>query len=166
MTVPAAPLALRVGLGIDVHGFGGSGPLRLGGVTVPSSVGLVGHSDGDALCHAVADAILGAAGLPDLGHHFPSTDPATRGADSLEILRQVVALAAAAGWRLGNCDATVVAEAPRLAPHTPAMAAALATACRGDAASVVVKAKTSDGLGLVGRGEGVVALATVCLVRS
>ncbi len=162
---PVRPCGLRVGLGVDVHGFGGSGPLRLGGVSVPHPVGLVGHSDGDALCHAVADAVLGAAGLPDLGHHFPPGDPATRGADSVALLRHAIRLAAAAGWALGNCDATVVAEAPRLAPHTGRMAAVLAEACGAEPGSVVVRAKSTDRLGLVGRGEGVVALASVCLVR-
>jgi len=155
----------RVGLGVDVHGFGGPGPLRLGGVVVPHPVGLIGHSDGDALCHAVADAVLGAAGLPDLGHHFPSADPATRGADSTALLRHAARLTAAAGWVVGNCDATVVAEAPRLGPHVVEMGRALADALGVEPGRVSVKAKSSDGLGLVGRGEGVVALATVCLVR-
>ncbi len=161
----SAPDPLRVGLGVDVHAFGAPGPLRLGGVDVPHRLGLVGHSDGDALCHAVADAILGAAGLDDLGHHFPPDDPAIRGADSLRLLRAAAALVQAAGYRLGNCDATVVAEAPRLAPHTQRMAAELARAMGAEPGRVRVKAKSTDGLGLAGRGEGVVALATVTLVR-
>jgi 2-C-methyl-D-erythritol 2,4-cyclodiphosphate synthase len=151
-----------VGQGIDVHPFSDDPgrPLVLGGVRIADTGGLAGHSDADAVAHAVADAVLGAAGLGDLGDHFPDTDPVWAGADSLDLLRATVAKAAAAGWRPVNADCTVVLEAPKLARHRPAMAAALAAAL---GAPVNVKATRPEALGALGRGEGVLCLAVVLM---
>jgi len=154
----------RVGLGVDVHALAPPGPLLLGGVRVPHDRGLVGHSDADVLAHAVADALLGAAGLGDLGALFPSDDERWRGADSLDLLAAVAARLRSAGWTVGNVDATVVAERPALAPYTAAMAERLASACGVADGVIVVRAKSSDGLGLAGRGEGVAALAVALVV--
>jgi 2-C-methyl-D-erythritol 2,4-cyclodiphosphate synthase len=148
-----------VGLGVDVHRLGAPGPLRIGGVEIDHPTGLVGHSDGDVLCHAVADALLGAAGLGDLGEHFPSSDEHWRGASSLELLRLVGELLRGAGIEVRGVDATVVDEAPRLAPHRLAMVEAMAGALGLEDALISVKAKSSDGLGLTGGGEGLAALA-------
>ncbi len=148
-----------LGLGVDVHRFGGAGPLLLGGVAVEHPTGLLGHSDGDALCHAVADALLGAAGLGDLGQHFPSDDERWRGASSLELLRLVGERLRAEGLVAAGIDSTVVAEAPRLGPFRELMAATMAGVLGLDPARLSVKVKSSDGLGLTGRGEGVAALA-------
>lgn len=147
------------GLGIDVHRFGGPGPIHIGGVEVPHPFGLVGHSDADVLCHAVADAILGAAGLGDLGEHFPSDDERWRGASSTELLAQVVAMLGPRQLVLEGVDGTVIAEEPRLGPHRRDMVAALALVLGLPEGAVSVKVKSSDGLGLTGRGEGVAALA-------
>ncbi len=153
-------MSLRIGQGFDVHPFAEdpARPLVLGGTVIAGGRGLVGHSDADALAHALADAVLGAAGLGDLGRHFPDDDPRWRGADSIALLVEVVRLAAAAGWRPLNADCTVVAEAPRLAPHQPAMAERLGAAL---GAPVSVKATRTEGLGALGRGEGIAALAVV-----
>ncbi len=153
---------MRIGQGFDIHAFSDDPlrPLVLGGVCIPGYRGLVGHSDADAVTHAVADAVLGAAGLGDLGTHFPDTDPRWSGVDSMELLGEVVARAAAAGFRPLNADCTVVAEAPRLAPHTQAMAGRLASAL---GAPVSVKATRAEGLGALGRAEGVACLAVVLL---
>jgi len=148
-----------VGLGVDVHRFGGPGPIWLGGVEIAYEQGLLGHSDGDVLCHALADALLGAAGLGDIGEHFPSTDERWRGASSLELLRRVGALLAAEGIEIWGLDGTVVAEAPRLGPFRQAMSAAVGSVLGLDLARISVKVKSSDGLGLTGRGEGMAALA-------
>ncbi|MGH7643390.1 MAG: 2-C-methyl-D-erythritol 2,4-cyclodiphosphate synthase [Candidatus Dormibacteria bacterium] len=148
-----------VGLGVDVHRFGGPGPVWLGGVAVEHDRGLLGHSDGDVLCHALADALLGAAGLGDIGEHFPSSDERWRGASSLDLLRRVGELLTAEGIEIWGLDGTVVAEAPRLGPHRQAMAAAIAATLNMDRGCVSVKVKSSDGLGLTGRGEGIAALA-------
>lgn len=160
MTVRPANLRLRVGQGFDVHPFGTdeSRPLVLGGVRVPGAPGLTGHSDADVLAHALADALLGAAGLGDLGRHFPDTDPALAGADSMRILAEVAALLAEAGFRPLNADATLVAERPRLGAYTDRMAEALSEVV---AAPVGVKAKRGEGLGAIGRAEGVACLAVV-----
>jgi 2-C-methyl-D-erythritol 2,4-cyclodiphosphate synthase len=155
----------RSGLGFDVHRFGGLGPVVLGGVRIESERGLVGHSDADVLAHAVADAVLGAAGLGDLGVHFPQTDPAHAGADSLCLLAEVVRRAAQAGWKVTFVDATVVCESPRIGPHRSAMAANLAGALGIDTAAVSVKATTTEGLGSLGRGEGIACLAVATLCR-
>lgn len=151
----------RVGFGFDLHPLVADRPLVLGGVTVASDRGLGGHSDADVLAHAVGEALLGALALGDLGRHFPDTDPRYRGISSLELLRRVVELVGAQGGRLVNVDATVLAEAPRLAPHLPAMARRLAEALGLPADRVSVKAKSPEGLGLLGRGEGIAAMAVV-----
>ncbi len=148
-----------VGLGVDVHRFGGPGPLHLGGVSVPFELGLQGHSDGDVLCHAVADAILGASNLGDMGRHFPSADEQWRGAASLEFLRLVAEMIAGARLEIAGIDATVIAEAPRLGDRIDTMAEAMAEALGIDPTLLSVKVKSSDGLGLTGRGEGIAALA-------
>lgn len=155
-------MSVRVGQGYDVHPFSEdpARPLVLGGVTVDGSSGLAGHSDADALAHACADAVLGAAGLGDLGDHFPDTDPEWSGADSLTLLAEVVRLAAEAGWRVVNLDATIIAERPKLGLLRPQMADRL-TAVVG--APVSVKATTPEGLGPIGRGEGIACLAVALL---
>ena len=148
-----------IGLGLDVHRFGGPGPLRLGGVDVDHDSGLIGHSDADVLLHAIGDAVLGAAGLGDLGDHFPPTEERWRGASSVDLLERVVEMVAQAGLLVQGVDATVVAQAPRLQPYRLGMIAAVARALGCPPEIVSVKLKTSDGLGLTGRGEGVAALA-------
>jgi 2-C-methyl-D-erythritol 2,4-cyclodiphosphate synthase len=153
----------RVGFGFDLHPLVAGRPLVLGGVTVPSEVGLDGHSDADVLSHAVAEALLGALALGDLGRHFPDTDPRWRGISSLLLLGHVVALVRERGGSLVNVDATVLAQAPRLAPHLPAMAKRLADVLALPVDRVSVKAKSPEGLGLVGRREGIAAMATVSL---
>ncbi|HUY56505.1 MAG TPA: 2-C-methyl-D-erythritol 2,4-cyclodiphosphate synthase [Candidatus Micrarchaeaceae archaeon] len=148
-----------VGLGVDVHRLGGQGPIHLGGVEIEYRQGLLGHSDGDVLCHALADALLGASGLGDIGEHFPSTDERWRGASSIDLLRQVGELLAAQRIEIWGLDGTVVAQEPRLHPYRQAMAAAVGEALRLDLACVSIKLKSTDGLGLTGRGEGMAALA-------
>jgi 2-C-methyl-D-erythritol 2,4-cyclodiphosphate synthase len=150
-------------LGFDAHAFSADPqrPLVLGGVAIADGPGLAGHSDADVLAHAVADALLGAAGLGDLGQHFPDTDPAWRDADSIDLLRRVAAMVAEAGWRVGNVDCAVVLEAPRLAPHREEMQRRLSEASRG---TVTVRAKRTEGMGALGRGEGVACWA-VALVE-
>jgi 2-C-methyl-D-erythritol 2,4-cyclodiphosphate synthase len=155
---------VRVGLGFDVHRFSDdlTRPLILGGVDIPGEPGLAGHSDADVVAHAVGDAILGAAGLGDLGEHFPDTDPAWAGADSMMILARCAALAAERGWRVGNVDCAVVLEAPKLAPHRAEMARRLGAAA---GAEVSVKASRAEGLGAIGRGEGVACWAVALVER-
>ncbi|MEA3209219.1 MAG: 2-C-methyl-D-erythritol 2,4-cyclodiphosphate synthase [Chthoniobacter sp.] len=148
-----------VGIGYDVHRFAEGRPLILGGVEIPHSHGLDGHSDADVLCHAIADAILGAIGERDIGFHFPNNDPSIRGISSLEILRKAAALVAEQGSRIVNVDATLIAEAPKISPHIAAMRANLAAALGLDARRVGVKATTNERMGFVGRGEGIAALA-------
>ena len=155
---------MRVGLGVDAHAFGNDRPLLLGGVEIPGCAGLAGHSDGDVLSHAVADALLSAAGLSDLGSSFPAS-PRWRGASSLEILAETGRMVVQAGWSVANVDATVVAEAPPLAPYREQMIAGLARALGVEPPRVWVKATTTDGLGFCGRSEGMAALAVV-LVES
>jgi 2-C-methyl-D-erythritol 2,4-cyclodiphosphate synthase len=152
---------IRTGLGVDTHRFAAGRRLVLGGVEIPHERGLAGHSDADVLAHAIADAVLGAAGLGDIGEHFPDTDPAWRDADSLQLLRVVVARAREAGWAVAHVDATVVLERPKLAPHRAAIAARLGEVV----GSVSVKATTGEGMGFVGREEGVAALAVATLER-
>jgi 2-C-methyl-D-erythritol 2,4-cyclodiphosphate synthase len=154
---------MRIGQGVDVHPFSDDPgrPLVLGGVTVPGARGLDGHSDADAVAHALGDALLGAAGLGDLGRHFPDTDPAWAGADSIALLSEVSSMVDRAGWAVGNADCTVLAETPRLAPHIADMQARLSSAVGGP---VSVKATRAEGLGPIGRGEGVACLAVVLLV--
>lgn len=158
-------MKVRVGTGFDVHPLVAGRPLILGGVRLNHPRGLAGHSDADVLAHAVSDALLGAAGLGDLGRHFPPGDPRYAGADSLGLLTQVGALVAAQGWAIGNVDATVIAEAPRLAPHLDAMRANLARALGVPVEDVSVKAKTSEKLGYVGREEGIAAQAVALIQR-
>ena len=156
-------MSVRIGQGIDVHPFSVDPGRRLvlGGVEIPGAPGLAGHSDADVVAHALCDALLGAAGLGDLGHHFPDTDPAFAGADSVGLLGEVVRRVAAAGFRPVNADCTIMAETPKLSPHVGAMVSGL-TAALG--APVSVKATRGEGMGAVGRGEGVACLA-VALVE-
>lgn len=158
-------VAVRIGQGLDVHPVVEGRPLVLAGVAVPWDRGLAGHSDADVVAHAVADALLGATALGDLGQRFGVDDPAMAGADSLWMLRAVVDDVAAAGWRPGNVDVTVVAEAPRLAPHRDEMQDNLAGALGLDRAAVGVKATTTDRLGSIGRGEGIACWAVCTVVR-
>jgi 2-C-methyl-D-erythritol 2,4-cyclodiphosphate synthase len=151
----------RVGLGFDLHPLVGGRPLILGGVTVPSEVGLDGHSDADVLAHAVGEALLGALALGDLGRHFPDSDPRWRGVSSLLLLEHVVQLVRARGGTLVNVDATVLAQAPKLVSHLPEMAERLAEVLGIPGARVSVKAKSPEGLGLLGRREGIAAMAVV-----
>jgi 2-C-methyl-D-erythritol 2,4-cyclodiphosphate synthase len=158
-------MKLRVGNGFDTHRLVAGRPLRLGGVEIAHPRGLEGHSDGDCVLHAVCDALLGAAGEGDMGRHFPSRDERWRGADSRVFVREVARLVAAGGWTLGNVDVTVVAQEPTLAPHLEPMRLAVAAALGVEAALVSVKAKSSDHLGALGRGEGIAALATALLIK-
>jgi 2-C-methyl-D-erythritol 2,4-cyclodiphosphate synthase len=153
----------RVGQGYDVHRLVPGRPLVLGGERIPSDVGLAGHSDADVLLHALGDALLGAAALGDLGDHFPPTDERWRGADSSELVRRIVALVAAAGWRTASCDLTLIAEAPRLAPYREAIRRRVAELLAVEPTAVGLKATTHEGLGALGRGEGIAALAVVLL---
>jgi len=152
---------VRTGLGIDTHAFAPGRPLILGGVDIPHEEGLAGHSDADVLTHAVIDALLGASGLGDIGQHFPDTDPRFAGADSIQLLRTVVQYVGERGYAIGNVDATVVLERPRLAPYRDAIRANLESAL---GCTVNVKATTGEGMGFVGRGEGVAALAVATLL--
>jgi 2-C-methyl-D-erythritol 2,4-cyclodiphosphate synthase len=158
-------VSVTTGIGWDSHRLVAGRPLILGGVTIPFERGLAGHSDADVLAHAVIDALLGAAGLGDIGEHFPDTDERFRGADSLGLLRAVVALAAERGLAVEHVDSTVVMERPKLGPHRQAIREALADALGVASERVNVKASTGEGMGFVGRGEGVAALAVVTLVR-
>jgi 2-C-methyl-D-erythritol 2,4-cyclodiphosphate synthase len=157
-------LKSRVGIGFDAHPFVEGRALKLGGVTIPHSRGLKGHSDGDALLHAVADAVLGAAGLGSLGEQFPDDDPAWKGADSGLFVTRARDLAAERGFAVGNCDAVVIAEAPRLAPHAAEIRRRLAVLLGVDAGAVSVRGTSSNGLGFTGRGEGLAVMAIVLLV--
>lgn len=147
------------GIGYDVHRFAEGRPLILGGVEIPHSHGLDGHSDADVLCHAIADAILGAIGERDIGHHFPDTDESIGGISSLEIVRKAADLVAAQGGSVVNIDASLIAEAPKVAPHLDAMKDNLAAALRISAQRVGIKATTNERLGFIGRREGIAALA-------
>jgi len=151
----------RVGFGFDLHPLVPGRPLVLGGVTVPSETGLDGHSDADVLSHALGEALLGALALGDLGRHFPDTDPRWRGVSSLRLLEQVMALVRGRGGELVNVDTTVLAQAPKLAPHLPEMAKRLSGVLGIPVTRVSVKAKSPEGLGLVGRREGIAAMAMV-----
>lgn len=155
---------LRIGVGYDSHRTIDGRRLVLGGETIPSSLGLKGHSDGDALCHAITDAVLGAAGQGDIGRHFPDTDPQYAGANSLELLRRAVAIAAAAGFVVENVDAVVITETPKLAPHVDRIRATVAGALGVAVEAVSVKGKTNEGMGEIGRGEGM-AVHAVALLR-
>jgi 2-C-methyl-D-erythritol 2,4-cyclodiphosphate synthase len=156
-------MTMRIGIGYDVHAFGEKRPLKLGGVQVEHEEGLRGHSDADVVLHAIIDALLGAANLGDIGQHFPPDDPSFRGADSLALLRQVVGLLGTVGYSVVNVDTTVVAERPRLQPYIAGMRQRIAIALGIPETSVSVKATTSEGLGALGRGEGIAALATALI---
>ena len=155
---------MRIGHGYDVHKLTEGRKLILGGVDIPYEKGLLGHSDADVLVHAVMDALLGAAGLGDIGRHFPDTDPAYAGADSLVLLDHVMELLRARGWKVGNVDATILAQRPKLAPHIPRMRENLAVHMGTDLDRVNVKATTEEGLGFTGAGQGIAAHA-VCLLE-
>jgi len=155
---------VRIGQGFDVHALVEGRPLVIGGVTIPYERGLFGHSDADVLLHAVTDALLGAAGLGDIGRHFPDTSPAYAGADSRVLLRDAMRRVIAAGYAVGNIDATIIAQAPKMAPHVDAMVANLAADLGVDRDRVNVKAKTTEKLGFTGRGEGIAAEAIALLV--
>ena len=155
---------MRVGFGYDVHRFGPGDSLRLGGVTIAHERGVVAHSDGDVLLHALMDALLGAAALGDIGQHFPPQDPRYTGADSRELLRKVCLLVTARGFRVGNCDLTLIAEVPRLAPHREAIVTNVAADLGIARECVSVKATTAEGLGAIGRGEGLAGQAVVLLL--
>jgi 2-C-methyl-D-erythritol 2,4-cyclodiphosphate synthase len=155
---------MRIGTGYDVHRFGPGNCVRLGGVSVPHERGIVAHSDGDVLLHALMDALLGAAALGDIGRHFPPGDARFAGADSRALLREVVRLVGAGGWRIANCDLTLIAEAPRIGPHRAAMIANIAADLGLPQDCVNVKATTAEGLGALGRAEGLAAQAMVLLL--
>jgi len=152
-------MTLRVGIGHDVHRLVVGRPLIVGGVTIPFEQGLLGHSDADVLVHAVCDALVGAAGLGDIGRHFPDSDPAYAGVSSLVLLRRCLAMLVAGGWSILNIDSTIFAQAPRMAPFREAMCRTLAEAMALNPSCVNVKATTSEGLGAFGRGEGIGATA-------
>lgn len=156
----------RVGIGYDSHRFAPGGPCLLGGVSLPGDTHLVGHSDGDAVAHAITDAVLGAAGLGDIGEMFSNQDPANKGRDSMEMLRLAVARVRAAGWSVQQVDVTVVTEWPKIAPHRDAMREILGTALGVAAESVSIKGKSNEGLGWIGRGEGLACMAVATLVEA
>jgi len=158
--------AMRIGEGWDIHALVAGRPLVLGGVTIAHSHGLLGHSDADALCHAITDALLGAAALGDIGRHFPDTDAAFKGADSLALLAEAARRVRAAGWHIVNIDSTVIAQAPKLAPHMPAMCGRIAEALAVDTGCVNVKAKTAEKMGPVGEGRAIEAHAVCLLARA
>lgn len=159
-------LAMRIGEGWDIHALVPGRDLVLGGVTIPHMAGLLGHSDADALLHAITDALVGAAGLGDIGTHFPDTDERFRGANSAVLLTEAMRRVADQGWVVNNVDSTVIAQAPKLAPHIPAMRASIARALGIDEAQVNVKAKTAEKMGPVGQGAAMEARAVVLLVRA
>ncbi len=158
-------MAFRIGHGYDVHAYGAGERIVIGGVDIPYHRGLVAHSDGDVLIHALCDALLGAAALGDIGLHFPDNDPRWRDCDSRVMLREVMGLVGNQGWQLGNADLTLMAEAPKMAPHIPAMLACLAADLACESAQLNIKATTTEGLGFIGRGEGVACHAVALLRR-
>ncbi len=157
---------IRIGQGFDAHRFCEGDHVTIGGVRIPQERGIEAHSDGDVLLHAITDALLGAAGEGDLGRHFPDSDPDLKGVDSRVLLRRAFATAQAKGWRIGNVDATVIAQRPRLAPHIEAMRAIIAADLELDLGAVNVKASTTERMGFTGRGEGIAAIAVVLLGRA
>ena len=160
-----ATIPFRIGEGWDVHALVPGRPLIIGGVNIPHTVGLLGHSDADALLHAITDALLGAAALGDIGRHFPDTDPRFKGADSLQLLAEVARRVRETGFEIGNVDSTVIAQAPKLGPHIPAMCDCIAQALGVPVGCVNVKAKTAEKLGPVGQGLSIEARAVALLVR-
>ena len=159
-------MSLRIGEGWDVHALVAGRPLVLGGVTVPFHLGLLGHSDADVLLHAITDALLGAAALGDIGRHFPDTDAAFKGADSMVLLVEAARRVRTAGWAIGNIDSTVIAQAPKLMPHIPAMCARIAAGLGLALDQVNVKARTAEKMGPVGLGQAMEARAVVLLVSA
>lgn len=157
---------MRIGHGYDVHRLVEERRLIIGGVDIPWEKGLLGHSDADVLLHAIADAILGAVGEGDIGRHFPDTDPAYKGADSLKLLEQVGGIAAGLGYTLGNLDATIIAQKPKMAPHIQTMRENIARTLKTDLTRINVKATTEEGLGFTGTGEGISAHAVVLMVNN
>lgn len=157
---------VRVGIGYDSHRFAPGGPLVLGGVRIPADIHLRGHSDGDAVAHAVTDAILGAAALGDIGELFADDDPVNAGRDSIEMLELAMAQVRGAGWRVGQLDVVVIAESPRIAPHRATMRARIAAAIGVSATDVSIKGKTNETMGFVGRGEGIACIASATIVRA
>ncbi|GLZ87044.1 2-C-methyl-D-erythritol 2,4-cyclodiphosphate synthase [Metapseudomonas resinovorans] len=155
---------MRIGHGYDVHRFGEGDFITLGGVRISHKFGLIAHSDGDVLLHALSDALLGAAALGDIGKHFPDTDPRFKGADSRALLRHVLSLVKAKGWKVGNVDGTIVAQAPKMAPHIEAMRANIAADLEVDLDQVNVKATTTEKLGFTGREEGIAVHAVALLL--
>lgn len=155
--------SFRIGTGFDVHQLVAGRPLIMGGVTIPYERGLLGHSDADVLLHAIADALLGAAALGDIGKHFPDTDSAYKGADSRVLLRSVVVRVREAGWQVGNIDSTIIAQMPKMAPHIAQMRTNIAADCGVSVDCVSVKATTTEKLGFTGRGEGIAAQASALL---
>ena len=162
----AAPMVTRVGSGYDSHRAAAGGPMRLGGIDVPGDLHLVGHSDGDAIAHALTDAVLGAAAAGDIGEMFADTDPANRGRDSIEMLRAAVARVRAGGWVVQQADVTVIAERPKIGPHRAAMREVLASALGVAPDAVSVKGKTNEGMGWIGRGEGLACIAVATIVSA
>ena len=156
---------MRIGHGCDVHKLGGEGPLVIGGVRIPYPQGLLAHSDGDVALHAATDALLGAAALGDIGKLFPDTDPAYKGADSRELLREAYRRIRAKGYKLGNLDITIIAQAPKMAPHIPQMRVFLAEDLQCHMDDVNVKATTTEQLGFTGRGEGIACEAVALLIK-
>ncbi|MBA9087311.1 2-C-methyl-D-erythritol 2,4-cyclodiphosphate synthase [Fontibacillus solani] len=156
---------IAVGQGFDVHQLVKGRPCIIGGVTIPHEKGLLGHSDADVLLHTISDAILGALALGDIGRHFPDTDPAFKDADSLVLLKRVWEMAKERGYRLGNLDATIIAQKPKMAPYIPQMVEVIAGAIEAQPERVNVKATTTEQLGFTGRGEGIAAQCIVCLVK-
>jgi len=157
---------MRIGQGVDVHAFGPGDKIVIGGVVIPYSFGLVAHSDGDVLLHALCDALLGAAALGDIGHHFPDTDNAFKNANSRDLLRMVHAKLSHLGYQLVNADLTIIAQAPQMAPYIMSMRENIAVDCQTLVSNVNVKATTTERLGFNGRKEGITALATVLLSRA
>ncbi len=158
-------MPFRIGHGFDVHAFGGEGPVTLGGVKIEHSHGLIAHSDGDVVLHAISDALLGALALGDIGHHFPDTDAAFKGIDSRILLRKVFADVKARGYQIGNLDVTIMAQAPKMAPHVLAMRECIAADLECEISQVNVKATTTEKLGFVGRKEGIAVEAVVLVVH-
>ncbi len=154
-------MKMRIGQGVDVHAFGPGDKIVMGGVVIPHNKGLIAHSDGDVLLHALCDALLGAAGLGDIGQHFPDTDAQYKNADSRALLRMVYSKVKAQGWRLGNADMTIIAQAPRMARHIDAMRTTIASDLECAVTDINIKATTTEKLGFNGREEGITALATV-----
>ncbi|MCC0178594.1 2-C-methyl-D-erythritol 2,4-cyclodiphosphate synthase [Waterburya agarophytonicola K14] len=156
---------IRIGNGYDIHKLVTGRPLILGGIEIPHSLGLLGHSDADVLTHAIMDALLGALGMGDIGHYFPPSDPKWKGANSMRLMEQVAEMIVSQGWKIGNIDSTVIAERPKLKPHLKSMRDSLAQTLKVDIDRISIKATTNEELGPVGREEGICAYAVVLLVK-